>query len=131
MEGWLFKDCVMLNFMIDLKKSYENVGSKKARFWPNWYSVNSVQDFLLNKNSVKPTCNFSPMGILFHNSALVQLENSVIFDEIEYELGRISDLSGSLDFPMEGFFAFLNNTNPIEDGQNFYHVILKYSPKKR
>jgi len=28
------------------------------------------------------------------------------------------------------FFAFLNNTNPIEDGQNFYHVILKYSPKK-
>ena len=83
-----------------------------------------------NKELIKPTKNLLLLGILFYNFALVQLESPVTFNEVDYELGRISDLNSSFEFPMEEYFSFLNNANPIEEGNKLYEVIIKYSPKK-
>ena len=117
--------------MIDLKESYKNAGLEwRTIFWPNWYSANTIRDFMENKELIKPTKNLLPLGILFYNSALVQLESPVTFNEVDYGLGRISDLNSSFEFPMEGYFSFLNNANPIEEGNKLYEVIIKYSPKK-
>ncbi|MCR4327592.1 MAG: hypothetical protein NUV46_03360 [Nanoarchaeota archaeon] len=116
--------------MIDLKKLAQKKGVKSAVFWPNWYSVGTIKDFLDNRSFIEPTKNMLPMGLIFYNSAVVQIENSVIFEKIDSKKGKFLDLSAEFEFPLNIHFLSIGDLDPPEDKDRLYKLVIKYSPKK-
>ncbi|MDP3966168.1 MAG: hypothetical protein Q8Q04_01410 [archaeon] len=118
--------------MIDIKEKLREMG-ESYRFFasiiPNSYSATTIKDFLDNRELIQSTKTFFPLGIFFYNSALVMLVNSVIYNEVEKNFGRLSDLNGSFIFPFSEEFLNLKEKKPIEDGDRIYQVFLQYYPK--
>lgn len=122
--------------MINLKEFYKKNNKGLTFLWPNWYSVTTVKDFLDNKDFIEPTKNLLSLGVLqgssemfFYNSAIVQFENSVTFEKVNYNTGKATDLSSSFEFFMESNFEPNDAFGYPEDGDRLHNLVIKYTPK--
>ena len=94
-------------------------------FLQETYHARNIADFLKNKETIKPTGMTLPPGILYLGSALVKFPIAV-FEKVDYNFGRLSDSTGSLDNIDLEFFCVGER---LKDRMVMDDIYIQYRPK--
>ncbi len=110
--------------MIDLHEE----SKRKGDIWYNMlfhrgYIAENIEDFIKNREHIKPTRTILPPGVFIFGKALITFKRPVI-----YRAESVSDPTGMMDVR-----AALNVrwSLGLHDGQMLYKAVFSYRPKSQ